>query len=67
MDYVKKLSIANKRSYLEKTKDIGDPYAYTLDQEDLTPVMSFDIFNNLVFTASFCTSERFKAYKSLDA
>ena len=70
VDYVKKLSIADKRRYLEKTKDIGDPYAYTLstlDQEDLPPVMSFDIFNYLVLTTSFCTSERFKAYKSLDA
>ena len=73
VDYVKKLSLADKRRYLEKTtkdKDIGDPYAYTLstlDQEELPPVMSFDSFNYLVLTTSFCTSERFKAYKSLDA
>lgn len=68
-DYVKELSIADKRRYLEKTEDIGDPYAYalsTLDQVDLPPVRSLDIFNCLVLSTSFCTSNRFKAYKSID-
>ena len=69
-DYVKKLSVADRRRYLEKTEDIGDPYAYalsTLNQEDLPPVRSLDIFNYLVLSTSFCTSDRFKAYKSMDA
>ena len=68
--YVKELSVADKRRYLEKTQDIGDPYAYalsTLDQEDLPPVRSLDIFNYLVLSTSFCTSDRFKAYKRMDA
>ena len=34
---------------------------------DLPPVRSTDIFNYLVLSTSFCTSERFKAYKSMDA
>ena len=70
VNYVNKLSVADKRRYLEKTEDIGDPYAYalsTLNQEDLPPVRSPDIFNYLVLTTSFCTSDRFKAYKSMDA
>ena len=68
--YIKELSVANKRRYLEKTSDIGDPYAYTLstlDQQQLPPVRSPDIFNYLVLTTSFCTCERFKAYKSMEA
>ena len=69
-DYVKGLSVANKRRYLEKTESIGDPYAYklsTLYQEELPPVRSPDIFNYLVLSTSFCTSDRFKAYRSMDA
>ena len=68
-EYVKKLSIADRRRYLEKTEDVGDPYAYalrTLGQEDLSPVRSFDIFNYLVLSTSFCTSDRFKVYKRMD-
>ena len=68
--YTKSLSISDKRRYLEKTKDIGDPYSYPLsmlNQEELPPVRSTDIFNYLVLSTSFCTSNRFKAYKSLDA
>ena len=70
VDYIKELSVAYKRRYLEKTEDIGNPYAYalsTLDQEELPPVRSPDIFNYLVLSTSFCTSDRFKAYKSMDA
>ena len=68
--YSENLSISDKRRYLEKTEDIGDPYAYplgVLNQDDLPPVRSTDIFNYLVLSTSFCTSERFKAYKSMDA
>lgn len=68
--YTESLSISDKRRYLEKTKDIGDPYGYpvsALSQDDLPPVRSTDIFNYLVLSTSFCTSERFKAYKSMDA
>jgi len=70
LGYVKVLSVADKRRYLEKTNDTGDPYAYTLsilDQEDLPPVMAPDIFNYIVITTRYCTSERFKVYKSMDA
>ena len=37
-----------------------------LSQDDLPPVRSTDIFNYLVLSTNFCTSERFKACKSLD-
>ena len=37
-----------------------------LDQEELPPVRSPDIFNYLVLSTCFCTSDRFKAYKSMD-
>ena len=49
--------------------NIGDPYAYTLStlDQDFPPVTAPDIFNYLVLATSFCTSERFKAYKSTDA
>ena len=70
VQYTENLSISDKRRYLEKTKEIGDPYGYplsALSQDDLPPVRSTDIFNYLVLSTSFCTSERFKAYKSLDA
>ena len=67
---VYRISISDKRRYLEKTKEIGDPYGYSLSalsQDELPPVGSTDIFNYLVLSTSFCTSERFKAYKSMDA
>ena len=70
VQYTESLSISDKRRYLEKTKEIGDPYGYplsALSQDDLPPVRSTDIFNYLVLSTSFCTSERFKAYKSMDA
>lgn len=67
--YVNSLSISDKRRYLEKTEDIGDPYCFDVDSldENLPPVRSTDIFNYLVLSTSFCTSDRFKAYKSMDA
>ena len=70
VQYTESLSISDKRRYLEKTKEIGDPYGYplsALSQDDLPPVRSTDIFNYLVLSTSFCTSKRFKAYKSMDA
>jgi len=66
-DYVTGLSASDKRRYLEKTEEIGDPYTYVLCEDFLPPVGSTDIFNYLVLSSSFCTAERFKAYKSLDA
>jgi len=70
VSYADTLNISDRRRYLEKTKDIGDPYAYStcnLNDEILPPVRSTDIFNYLVLTTSFCTGERFKAYKSFDS
>ena len=68
--YFDRLSISDKRRYLEKTKDIGDPYGYSvnsLDMKDLPAIRSHDIFNYLVLSTSFCTVDRYKAYKSMDA
>ena len=68
--YAETLKISDRRRYLEKTKDIGYPYAYSthdLSAENLPPVRTTDIFNYLVLTTSFCTGERFKAYKSFDS
>ena len=68
--YFNKLSISDKRRYLEKTKDIGDPYGYSLNSlnsEDLPAIMSHDIFNYLVLSTSFCSTDRFRAFRSLDA
>ena len=42
-EYSENMSISDKRRYLEKTEDIGDPYAYllgVLNQDDLPPVRS---------------------------
>ena len=69
VQYTETLSIGDKRRYLEKTEEVGDPYGYplsALSQDDLPPVRSTDIYY-MVLTTSFCTSERFKAYKSMDA
>lgn len=66
-DHSSNLSVSDKRRYIEKTNDIGDPYLYeasTLSEDSLPPVMSTDIFNYLVLATSFCTPDRFK---SLDA
>ena len=68
--YAETLKISDRKRYLEKTKDIGDPYTYSthdLSAENLLPVRTTDIFNYLVLTTSFCTGERFKAYKSFDS
>ena len=42
VQYTESLSISDKRRYLEKTKEIGDPYGYpvsALSQDDLPPVI----------------------------
>ena len=65
--YADTLNISDRRRYLEKTKDIGDPYAYSthdLNNDILPPVRTTDIFNYLVLMTSFYTGERFKAYKN---
>jgi len=68
-NYASELSISNKRRYLEKISGIQDPYsiaAAELNKDIIPPVTNTDIFNYLVLGKSFCTSERFKAHKSLD-
>ena len=69
-DYTCELCISNKRRYLEKILGIQDPYlipAHELVKNVFPPVTNTDIFNYLVLGTSFCTSQRFKAHKSLDA
>ena len=68
--YAEQLSVSDKRRYLEKIEEIGDPYSYEsrlLQADFLPPVRSTDIYNYLVLSTSFCTGERFKAYKSMDS
>ena len=63
--YAEQLSVSDKRRYLEKIEEIGDPYSYessNLQVDLLAPVRSTDIFNYLVLSTSFCTGEWFKAY-----
>ena len=69
-DYARELSVSNKRRYLEKIAGIQDPYSIAageLSKDVFPPVTNTDIFNYLVLGTSFCTSQRFKAHKSLDA
>jgi len=69
-EYAEGLLVSNRRRYLEKIKDIGEPFCYEyrlLEADVLPPVRSMDIFNYLVLSTSFCTGEQFKAYKSLDS
>ena len=69
-DYTREFSISNKRRYLEKLSGIQDPYLIPpseLMKGVFPPVTNTDIFNYLVLGHSFCTSQRFKAHKSLDA
>ena len=68
--HAEELSISDKRRYLEKIEGIGEPYlykSYTLQADFLPPLRSTDIHNYLVLSTSFCTGERFKAYKSMDS
>ena len=69
-EYASNLVLSDKRRYLEKVSDVGDPYcipAEQLHRKGLPPVTRADVFNYLVLTESFCTSEKFKAFKSLEA
>ena len=69
-EHAQELVVSNKRRYLEKIAGIGDPFYIPkteLSKEAFPPVEATDIFNYLVLGYSFCTSQRFKAYKSLDA
>ena len=69
-EYAQGLSVSDKRRYIEKTSGIQDPYcvvASQLSKDVLPPVQCTDIFNYLVVSESFCTSKRFKAFKSLEA
>ena len=66
----RELSISNKRRYLEELSGIQDPYLIPLSElmkGIFPPVTNTDIFNYLVLGPSFCTSQQFKAHKSLDA
>jgi len=67
----KKLIVSDKRRYLEKMADVeSDPYCIPtaeLSKEVIPSVQSTDIFTYLALNTSFCTSQMFKAFKSLDA
>ena len=70
-EYARGLVISDKRRYSEKisTTEV-DPYCIPLaelNKENLPPVQCTDIFNYLVLGKSFCTSQRFKAFKSMEA
>jgi len=68
--YVRDLSVSNKRRYLEKISGIQHPCLIPtseLRKNDFPPVTNTDIFNYLVLGHNFCSSQQFKAHKSLDA
>ena len=68
---VNHLVVSDKRRYLEKISVIGkDPYCIPsseLSKDVVPPIQCTDIFNYLVLGKSFCTTEKFKAFKSLEA
>ena len=69
-EYTSNLSVSNKRRYLDKIRGVGDPYLIPTNElqiDVLPPVQCTDIFNYLVLGKRFCTSQRFKAFRSLDA
>ena len=72
-EYARSLAVSNKRRYLEKIQfqaGIQDSYCipvHELSKSCIPPVQCVDIFNYLVLGKSFCTSQRFKAFKSLEA
>ena len=69
-EYARGLLVSDRRRYLEKITGVGDPYLIPhneLQTDVLPPVQCTDIFNYLVLGKSFCTSQRFKAFKSLEA
>ena len=63
--------VVSDRRYLEKISAIRkDPYCIPsseLSKDVVPPVQCTDIFNYLVLGKSFCTTEKFKAFKSLEA
>ena len=62
VQYTESLSISDKRRYLEKTKEIGDPYGYpvsALSQDDLPPVII------LLYYYQFCQKTRVARKASL--
>ena len=69
-DYARGLVISDKKRYLEKISTTIDPYCIPfaeLSKDVLPPVQCTDIFNYLVLGKSFYTSQRFKAFKSMEA
>jgi len=67
-EHAKKLIVSDKRRYLEKIADVGsDPYCISAAQlsKEVIPSVQSRYFNYL--STSFCTSQMFKAFKSLDA
>ena len=64
------LVVSDKRRYLKKISVIGkDPYCILsseLSKDVVPPIQCADIFNYLVLGKSFCTTEKFKAFKSLE-
>ena len=69
--YASSLAVSNKRRYLEKIACISvDPYTIPISElreDTLPPIQCTDIFNYLVLGTSFCTSQKFNAFKSLEA
>jgi len=58
-DYIRELSVSDKRRYPIKTSGIQDLYLIPtskLRKSDFPPVTNTDIFNYLVLGHSFCTS-----------
>ena len=69
-DYARELSVSNKWRYLEKISEIQDLYsiaAAELSKDIFPPVTNTDIFNYFILGTNFCTLQRFKAHKNLDA
>ena len=69
-EYTRGLLVSDRRRYLEKIAGVGDPYLIPhnyLWTNVLPSVQCTDIFNYLVLGKSFCTSQGFKAFKSLEA
>ena len=69
--YADALDICNKQRYLEKINSINiDSYtlpSHELKRDVLPPVQCTVIFNYLVLDTSSCSTERFKAFKGMDA
>ena len=70
-NYSQELQVSDKRRYLEKISSIGvDPYlvsSYKLSRNIFPPIICTDIFAYLVLKVSFCTTEGFTSFRSLDA